>query len=48
VVKFADDTTVVGLILGNDKTLYKEEVQREAEAFLPEETEKKPDFPPNS
>ncbi len=27
-VKFADDTTVVGLISGNDKTHYNEEVQR--------------------
>ena len=27
IIKFADDTTVVGLITDNDKTAYREEVQ---------------------
>ena len=27
IVKFADDTTVVGLIIDNDETVYREEVR---------------------
>jgi hypothetical protein len=27
IIKFADDTTVVGLITGNDETAYREEVR---------------------
>ena len=31
IIKFADDTTVVGLISDNDESAYREEVQRLAE-----------------
>ena len=33
IIKFADDTTVVGLITNNDETAYREEVRALAEWF---------------
>ena len=42
IIKFADDTTVVGLITDNDETVYREEVREQQP--LPQRDQDKGDY----